>query len=727
MGGGWRGGGVCGVCGREANVGSGACLLLSFCFLARATMTVDAPPAEPAPPPSKKAKQGAADAPVPPPPLVIRPSLLSAESATALAAAYASAAPFPHAQLADVIDPAVLRAARDEIVEHVQATYKETDLFKVFQTGEERAKEGRERREHAGPRRNASRRLGSWRAPSRAVALLPPTSLAVAGPLSLLSLGDLGNLDALDASSSSKLPALLALKASLYSEPFRAFIRSVTGCGPLAPTTDCSANVYARGGHLLTHDDVIGSRRVSWILYLTDPDEAWSVGAEGGGLELFPLASPGAVGTPGPIPATVLPPTWNSLALFTVAPGVSFHAVQEVTGEAKPRLSISGWFHAPAGPDGEAGASASLAQLQLRRGADCLSGHVAIQAGAAASGSASAPPITTGDALTEADLSFLKLWVNPAYLRPAAWGAVRAQFEADGSVQLHRFLRPDLARRIGGLTRAADAADGLGGWRLPPSAGVGARAGGWELVGPPHKQRYLAFMGLAAAPASLTAGGGDGGDGGGDAPASDPAAAAGAALAAVQAHLLTSPAFARLLKACTTLTLLAVAPDGPRRFRAGLDYTVAHYGAITASPRLDAVLCFVDEAGEGDGETSPWAAGDVGGFEAYLLADEEEGGPAGSGKASASASAAAAAVYRAADADAGVINAPAAANCLNLTLRDDGLMRFVKYVSAGAPGSRWDVAVEFLPEDDGEEEEEEDRGEEEGGEEEEEGGEEGGG
>ena len=147
----------------------------------------------------------------------------------------------------------------------------------------------------------------------------------------------------------------MSLKAALYSPSFRDFIRSVTGCGPLADTTDCSANVYARGGHLLTHDDVIGSRRVSWILYLTDPDEAWDVGAEGGGLELFPLAAPGAVGTPSPTPATVLPPTWNSLALFTVAPGVSFHAVQEVTAAAKPRLSISGWFHAPPPPDGSAG------------------------------------------------------------------------------------------------------------------------------------------------------------------------------------------------------------------------------------------------------------------------------------------------------------------------------------------------------------------------------------
>ena len=35
--------------------------------------------------------------------------------------------------------------------------------------------------------------------------------------------------------------------------------------------------------------------------------------------------------------------------------------------------------------------------------------------------------------------------------------------------------------------------------------------------------------------------------------------------------------------------------DEVRRFRAGLDYTVAHYGAMTKVPRLDATLCFVDE------------------------------------------------------------------------------------------------------------------------------------
>jgi hypothetical protein len=38
--------------------------------------------------------------------------------------------------------------------------------------------------------------------------------------------------------------------------------------------------------------------------------------------------------------------------------------------------------------------------------------------------------------------------------------------------------------------------------------------------------------------------------------------------------------------------------------------------------------------------------------------------------------------------DSGVLNVSAANNSLNLVLRDEGLMKFVKYVSAAAPGSR---------------------------------------
>lgn len=64
------------------------------------------------------------------------------------------------------------------------------------------------------------------------------------------------------------------LQRALYSEDFRNLVTEVTGAGDFTDKTDCSCNVYAEGCHLLCHDDVIGTRRVSWILYLTDPDEA---------------------------------------------------------------------------------------------------------------------------------------------------------------------------------------------------------------------------------------------------------------------------------------------------------------------------------------------------------------------------------------------------------------------------------------------------------------------
>ncbi len=50
--------------------------------------------------------------------------------------------------------------------------------------------------------------------------------------------------------------------------PTAAFV-SPAGCGDLSDQTDCACNVHAAGGHLLCHDDVIGNRRVSYIIYLT--------------------------------------------------------------------------------------------------------------------------------------------------------------------------------------------------------------------------------------------------------------------------------------------------------------------------------------------------------------------------------------------------------------------------------------------------------------------------
>lgn len=47
------------------------------------------------------------------------------------------------------------------------------------------------------------------------------------------------------------------------------------------------------------------------------------------------------------------------------------------------------------------------------------------------------------------------------------------------------------------------------------------------------------------------------------------------------------------------------------------------------------------------------------------------------------------------DADGTLLTVQPGFNRLLLVLRDEGVMRFVKYVSASAPGSRWDVRCEY--------------------------------
>eukprot|EP00887_Chlorella_sp_A99_P006370 scaffold3.g6370.t1 len=531
---------------------------------------------------------------------IIRPGLLSEESRAALRAQYVAAAPYPHCVIAALADPAKLRAVREEIIENVQATYKargregaeqETDLFKMLQTG------------------------------------------------------DLANLDALDPEAVAKLPTVRELRDALYSQEFRDFVSKVTGCGPLSDKTDCACNVHAQGGHLLCHDDVIGDRRVSYIIYLTDPDEPWTA-EDGGALELYPT-DPKHPNAPATTPTAFHLPAWNAMGMFMVQPGFSFHAIQE------------GWFHSNEPP--KDAYLATRSQLQMHAGED------AVRAFDAFSGEG-AP----GGPLTEADASFLLKWVNPAYLSEDAWHKVAARFKEDGSVQLQNFLQPSLAAKVAAACAAADAADGLGGGRRPLyEAGLG---GGWAPLGPPHKQRYLRYAAGAAG--------------------ADPEGP-GALLAGLQAQLFGSTPFARLLAQLTTLGLRGHKGE-VRRFRPGLDYTVAHFGVLTKDPQLDAVLCFVDD-GEEDAREA-WDGGEVGGYEAFVLADESNE---------------AAEVYQRQaedDDESGVLNVSPAANTLSLVLRDEGLMKFVKFLSYQAPSSRFDISVTYEPEEDSDEEEEEEGG-----------------
>lgn len=127
----------------------------------------------------------------------------------------------------------------------------------------------------------------------------------------------------------------------------------MTGCGPLSgKQQDMSVNLYTRGCHLLNHDDVIGTRRLSYILYMPLPHYQLWQRDWGGALELYPARiNEEGQPEPEPIPTKTIPPSWNQFIFFEVQPGKSFHSVEEVVvggdEDGRERLSISGWFHAP--------------------------------------------------------------------------------------------------------------------------------------------------------------------------------------------------------------------------------------------------------------------------------------------------------------------------------------------------------------------------------------------
>jgi Rps23 Pro-64 3,4-dihydroxylase Tpa1-like proline 4-hydroxylase len=119
----------------------------------------------------------------------------------------------------------------------------------------------------------------------------------------------------------------MKLRDALYSEEVRAFIGEVTGHRGLTARVDMAASAYSQGSHLLCHDDVIGTRAVSFIVYLTEP--GWSA-EDGGALELYSLEPESAAmqagvirGIPRAAPSKQILPLVNTMAFFGVEPGVS--------------------------------------------------------------------------------------------------------------------------------------------------------------------------------------------------------------------------------------------------------------------------------------------------------------------------------------------------------------------------------------------------------------------
>jgi Rps23 Pro-64 3,4-dihydroxylase Tpa1-like proline 4-hydroxylase len=566
--------------------------------------------------------------------------------------------------ITSLVDDNLLRNVRSEIKNNVHFTPKETDIYKIHQSG------------------------------------------------------DLANLDGLDNDALAKLPSLLALRDALYSQTFRDYVSHITNCGPLSGRkTDMAINVYTPGCYLLCHDDVIGSRKVSYILYLTDPDTPWQP-EWGGALRLFPVVDrKGKDGemakTPLPDVAKVIPPAWNQLSFFAVQPGESFHDVEEVYHAASKeeldknggriRMAISGWFHIPqAGEDGYVeGAEEKAAQK---------SGLMQLQGNPDQHDQPQAKPVEVEDEddedgddfpLDATDLEFLLKYIAPTYLAPDTVERIADHFEEEFSITLPDILHPKFAEKLREYVESQEAK------RIPEDSKE-IEKGAWKVARPPHKHRYLY---LQPGQKKLE-----------DSP-----------LKELLEVLLPSRQF-RLWLQMATRSHVESHDLLVRRFRHGKDYTLAtgHDG----KPRLEVNIGLTptegwgdvedDDAsseassepeeshsskngkkaasngkGKGKGKADDKVKGkgkgkavdqdvdmdddkeeEVGGHEVYMAGDDDDNEDA--------------AIYKSSADDDNILFFQAAAwNKMSIVLRDSGTLRFVKYVSASAKGDRWDVSGTF--------------------------------
>lgn len=453
---------------------------------------------------------------------------------------------------------------------------------------------------------------------------------------------------------------------------------------------DCAANCHAKGCHLLCHDDVIGTRKVSYIIYLTDAEPRWK-DEDGGRLELYEAIADGGGGdddeedatstarfVPDALPIKTILPEFNTMVYFVVQPGVSFHSVQEVFCD-RPRLSIQGWYHAEKVPSDME--NATLQRLKSIGKGEDTEGTFEQLTSLSLSGKSS-EDIPEGDdasedyTLSTDDRNFLGKYINATYLTDESMNEICKRFEEESSVQLRHFLLHDWCAKIIRACYHDDTRDNVGNNRPILDYYIGTNDE-WKAVGPAHKQRFLEYT------PNNQAGNGI-----------DPNGGAGDLMYHVRQTVFQSAAFGRWLAWISSLGFPLGQRGRIRRFRPGLDYTVAHYGVLTTNAVLDATLCLCAGAGEqcsfdeetgdllGSDDDAIWESGDVGGFECYIAADEsgEDQGPD--------------AEYDDED-DTKLLSVSASNNTLSLVYRDPGTMRFVKYVGIGAPSSRWDIAMEY--------------------------------
>ncbi|KAH7196835.1 Oxoglutarate and iron-dependent oxygenase degradation C-term-domain-containing protein [Fusarium flagelliforme] len=562
---------------------------------------------------------------------------------------YAQSEPYKHAVINGLVDDSLLRSVRSEIKANVEFTPKETDIYKIHQSG------------------------------------------------------DLANLDGLDDESLAKLPSLLKLRDAIYSESFRNYVSHITDCGPLSGRkTDMAINIYTPGCYLLCHDDVIGSRRVSYILYLVDPDTPWKP-EWGGALRLFPVQEikdkDGEVAkTPLPDVSKVIPPAWNQLSFFAVQPGESFHDVEEVyRAETKKqlekeggriRMAISGWFHIP-----QIGEDGYIKGEEERNAKN--SGLMQLQ-GNPAQYDMPQPQVMKVDksqasqGFDEADLEFLLKYISPAYLVPDALEEISETFNEMFEITLPDILGKKFAKRLRDYVEAEEKKP------VPEDTPTIEKTSPWRVAKPPHKARYMYQQ--PSGPDQLRT------------------SQEESPITELLDIFLPSRQFRQWLQMATKTTVES-ADLLARRFRRGLDYTLAtgHEGKA----RVEINLGFTPTNGWGeDEEEDPEEEAEeqngkdvkgkgkgkakavekkkkeeeevpeVGGQEIFMSGDDDADEDA--------------AVYKTGgDDDDNILFFQAPTwNKMTIVMRDSGALKFVKYISKSAKGDRWDISGAFEVEED---------------------------
>lgn len=442
----------------------------------------------------------------------------------------------------NLVSPDLLRSVRAEIQDHLSFTPKETDIFKIHQSG------------------------------------------------------DLVNLDGLDDSSLKLLPSLLKLRNALYSKPFREHLSAITAAGDLSGRkTDMAINVYTPGCHLLCHDDVIGSRRVSYILYLTDPDAPWKP-EWGGALRLYPtVARTGNDGNVSKIPSPdhelSIPPAFNRLSFFAVQPGESYHDVEEVYAyqggdEAKDnmriRTAISGWYHIP--QKGEEGfvegleenlaGKSSLRQLEGKadefdRPMMNFQNPIVGNNSFSSNDDQKTPALSQEDVfLSEDDLTFLIKYIAPTYLTPDTLESVAEVFSEDWSLTLDGFLTDKFSQSLRDFISIQESQV------LPTASPDIEKATPWTVARPPHKHRFLYQQTRKTRPLDPRS----------QSPVQD-----------LLENLLPSIQFYKWLQLATGQTISSHNLSA-RRFRRGNDYSLAS-GYDEEDPRLEITLAITPSSG----------------------------------------------------------------------------------------------------------------------------------